>query len=123
MLRYESLLFNAGFALQSCGEFLEDQDVEGGDLPNSLRDAATEELCMSLCLEVTNCNAITWLPSASGGDCYLKNIASDADLIARPGATTFRLCPDDTKTLAPTSGTGQLSGSLSSLSGREWVLR
>lgn len=74
---------------------MEDQDLFGGNLPNSFRNQTTKENCLDMCLQTANCNAITWLPVGVSGHCYLKEADLDTELRDRAGAATYLLCADE----------------------------
>lgn len=74
---------------------MQDTDLFGGDLPNSLNEGLTEEECVALCLETANCNAITWLPAGGSGHCYVKDVGPSVEMTGRAGAVSYRVCTDE----------------------------
>lgn len=101
---------NVVHAGPSCGRYLADKDLFGGNLEALPREDTTEEECLDLCLQTTDCNAVTWLPAGSSGQCFLKNVTPDIELTDRPGSKSYRLCTDDAQGLLPAAGPVGLSG-------------
>ena len=79
-----------------CGAFVEDEDLQGGNLETIPGTTATADDCLDVCLETLACNAMSWLPrGGAGGDCYLKNVGLNTTYVDSIGAASFVQCLDD----------------------------
>ena len=73
-----------------CGEFLNNMDLFGGDIPGTAVSSTSNQDCLDICLNTPTCNAITRLGE---GLCFPKNLPEVFSIMNRAGSATYRICP------------------------------
>ena len=92
----------------SCGEFLQNKDFGGSNLPGSNVYTGSKEACLDLCESTPNCNALIRIGS---GKCYLKTISDTLEPVAKTGAVAYRICSGGMVSQPPPPPTPPSSGS------------
>jgi hypothetical protein len=81
-----------------CGEWQEDGDFFGHDIPGAGFNAVNREECAQRCRDTENCNAVTFKKYTS--QCWLKFLPPDTSYgvvgpITDRESDTIALCPDE----------------------------